>query len=619
MLSPPEITALLATRTNALGSLHAKMARLEDVVYGRANLPRNELEPGDEAAVPNLIARGLDQLAMRVASTQPMPMFSPLRPGIKSSEQRARDRRDVTLGWWETDNLSLKRRHRARHLLGYATSPALVRPNLKQRRPEWIVRKPREALPGPCDGMVPDDCLFAYRQSASWVKRAYPGSLGFMSPDDADAAVRLVEYIDSEQVTLLACGTTSGSVYGSEHDTWGDRWYFSNSTGHSTDYTVKLVEYPNRTGRPWVVAPWSIGLDDPHSVFEQSIGLYLKMARLMALEELAIEQGIFPEPWLEPLGPGGATPAVTVPADARSGRVGIVKDGRLNFKQVQPGFAALQAIDRYERAIRNDTGTSADLSGESGSNIRTGRRGESLLSATIDHDIAENQELLGASQAEENKIAIAIDKAYFSGSKPINVAWRGAKSARTYTTADTWETDEHVVRYPITGTDANALTIQVGQLVGTNLLSVQSAREMHPYIADAETEKDRIVAEGVMAALVSSIQTQAADPAGPYQPDDLAYMVDLVVTGKMELPAAVMKTQARAQERQASIAPEGTPAGPVAPGSPEAQPGLAPPGMGAEVPTTIPEVGPSQSNLSSLLNSLRTTRTSSAAAQAGVG
>jgi hypothetical protein len=92
-------------------------------------------------------------------------------------------------------------------------------------------------------------------------------------------------------------------------------------------------------------------------------------------------------------------------------------------------------------------------------------------------------------------------------------------------------------------------------------------------------ERDRIVAEGIESALLSSIQAQAADPNGPYQPDDLAYIAEQVVTNKMSLPEAIQSAQMRAQERQAAVAPAG---------APETMPGLAMPGMGAEQPVGGP-------------------------------
>jgi hypothetical protein len=116
-------------------------------------------------------------------------------------------------------------------------------------------------------------------------------------------------------------------------------------------------------------------------------------------------------------------------------------------------------------------------------------------------------------------------------------------------------------------------------------MSKESAREADPLISDPELEKDRLVAEGIEAALLSSIQTQAADPNGPYQPDDLAYIATQVQSNKMNLSQAIMAAQKRAQERQAAQVPAG---------SPEAQPGLSMPGMGMEAGMGAAPAGPPQ-------------------------
>jgi hypothetical protein len=80
---------------------------------------------------------------------------------------------------------------------------------------------------------------------------------------------------------------------------------------------------------------------------------------------------------------------------------------------------------------------------------------------------------------------------------------------------------------------------------------------------------------------LASIQQQASDPNGPYQPNDLAYLTKLVLVENTPIYDAVERTQKRAQERQATPAPP-----PPMPGGmpPEAMPGLATPGMGAEQP-----------------------------------
>jgi hypothetical protein len=137
-----------------------------------------------------------------------------------------------------------------------------------------------------------------------------------------------------------------------------------------------------------------------------------------------------------------------------------------------------------------------------------------------------------------------------------------------------FETDFHYVSYPSSGSDVNGLIVGLGQRLGTGLMSKESAREADPLITDPELEKDRITSESLEAALLSSIQAQAADPNGPYQPDDLAYLTMLTVEKNVSIYEAVQMTQKRAQERQAAMAPAG---------SPETMPGLAVPGSGAEM------------------------------------
>jgi hypothetical protein len=189
---------------------------------------------------------------------------------------------------------------------------------------------------------------------------------------------------------------------------------------------------------------------------------------------------------------------------------------------------------------------------------------------------------LAAARVEEDKIAISMEKTYW-GSAPKSFFIPGMKGGvKDYTPNKLWETDFHYVAYSASGSDVNSLIVGLGQRLGTGLMSKESAREADPLIADPELERDRIVAEGIEAALLSSIQAQAADPNGPYQPDDLAFIAEQVQSNKMTLPEAIMAAQQRAQERQATPAPAG---------APETMPGLAMPGMGAEQPVEAPPAG----------------------------
>jgi hypothetical protein len=336
------------------------------------------------------------------------------------------------------------------------------------------------------------------------------------------------------------------------------------------------------------VVPRRINLDRQKGQFDGILGMYYTRARLTALTEIAIERGIFPDEYL--IARPGENPEIIQIADGKTGQLGVVKGGDIQQLQLNPGYKTDIALDRLERQERLEGAIPAEFGGESGTNIRTGRRGESILSATVDFRVQESQEVLASALLEEDKIAIALEKTYWgSASKSFFIPGMGG-GIKDYTPNKLWETDFHYVAYSASGSDVNSLTVTLGQLLGTGLISKESAREAYPLISDPELERDRLVAEGIESALLQSIQAQAADPNGPYQPDDLAFIAEKVASNAMSLPAAIQAAQKRAQERQATPAPVG---------APETMPGLAMPGMGAEQP-----MGPAEPSVEGLLAQL---------------
>ena len=153
-----------------------------------------------------------------------------------------------------------------------------------------------------------------------------------------------------------------------------------------------------------------------------------------------------------------------------------------------------------------------------------------MLAATIDFRVQEAQAVFEQSLFEEDKIAIAVEKAYWGAQKKsFFIPGRVSGGMVNYVPNKAFETDFHYITYPSSGADVNGLIVGLGQRLGTGLMSKESAREADPLITDPEFEKDRITSESMEAALLSSIQAQAADPNGPYQPDDLAYLTMLTV------------------------------------------------------------------------------------------
>jgi len=564
-----EIVELYHQRRLAAGPVHEQMRRVRDLANGDVVVPLNELDKNAKTNVANLLVQGLDQTSMRVSSTMPSPYFPPVKEGSENAKKLARMRKKAMLGFWDENKMQMKLRRRARHLLAYSSSPVFLKPDFGTLTPKWQVRNPLDTFPAPTDEdeVVPENCIFTSRVTASWLLKNYgdlvANQLRF-GRVDSDSRYTLLEYVCDDSMQL--------AVLGAE-----DNPELSQSERAGLE-AILLEAIPNRTGMPLAVVPKRITLDKPRGQFDGVLGMYYTRARLQALTEIAIERGIFPEEYL--VARPGENPEILQLADGKSGILGVVKGGDIQQLQLNPGYKTDTALDRLERQERLEGAIPAEFGGESATNIRTGRRGEAVLSATVDYRVQEAQEIFANSLLHEDKIAIALEKAYWGEQpKTFFLSGRTTQGQEQYTPNKVWQTDFHYVAYSAAGSDVNSLIIGLGQRLGVGLMSKESAREADPLISDPDLEHDRIIVEGVESALLTSIQQQAANPQGPYQPDDLAYLTKLVVEQDVALFDAVTRTNERAQERQAQAMPQG---------SPETMPGLAMPGMGAEAPVQAP-------------------------------
>ena len=585
MLGPSleTIAAILAERQAKQGPIIESMRQLRDAYNGDLVIPLPELDRKEKSAVANLITTGLDQTAMRIASTMPSVYYPALEEGNNASEKRARTRKRATMAWWEANKMPLKMRRRARWLIGYASSPVIIRPDTKWGAARWDIRDPLNTFPSvgeDPDQITPSDCIFTYSRSRAWLQERYPEALANLksvNPKPTDI-IGIVEYTDAEVTVLMATSSA-------KHNPWES---MVRGAPH-----VELERVQNRTGLCLAVVPGRITLDRPMGQFDSLVGMYNLQSKLMALEVIAVERGIFPDTYLVSR-PGETARFVAGPFDGRTGQVNVVSGGDIREMAANPGFATNGMMDRIERAQRIGSGTPAEFGGESTSNVRTGKRGDAILSAVVDFPIQEAQEIFAASLQEENKRAIAIAKTYFGNErKSFYVSSRGAKGHVDYVPNKDFEDDNNVVTYSHSGADANSLVVGLGQRIGIGIMSKQTAQEIDPFISDPEAEKDRVISESLEAALLQSIQTQAAQGAIP--PSDVASIVALVGADKMDLAAAVTKVHEQAQARQATPAPTG---------APETMPGLGAPGMGAEQPAQQPPGQAPQPGLQELLASL---------------
>ena len=553
-----EIVAIYASRQQGSDDAKSRMRNLRDYYNGDVIVPLPEINSDEQSAVANLLAQGLDQTAMRIASTRPDIYCPPSDPSKKRSRDNSEIRRKAIFGWWEHSRMDLQIAKRARHLIGYSTTVTQLRFNTKTGCPEWHLRDPLTAYPATLlgvDDMRPRDVVFAYERSLGYLRTMYPDVAAVFQSDSGageDQPIEMIEYIsDEEQVLIAMRGPVKTGL-------------FATSSNSDENIVVELERTPNILGECPVVCAERINLDDAQGQFDGILGMYQMQARLMALEVIAVQKGVFPDTWL--VGRAGETPQIVNPADGLTGEVGLVRGGDLRDIQMQPGYMTNPAIDRLERAQRLTAGIPPEFGGES---------------AVVDFPVQEAQRIMARSLQEENKLAINMSKKYAGNKgKSFYVTSKNAKGRVDYTPNTNFESNDNVVIYSQAGADINNLVIGGGQRVGMGTMSKRSFMAIDPLVEDPEFEHDAVVAEQLESALLVSIQQQASQ--GTIPPADLARIMELVANDQMELAEAVDKVQKEAQERQAQQV-EAT--------SPEAQPGLAMPGMGAEAATMAPPPG----------------------------
>lgn len=580
MRTPEEIFDCFQERQRGMGLVVARMQRVRDQYNGDVVVPLPEMDRDEQSFVANLVQQGLDNYGMRIASRLPELTVPPTDPRKPSSVAKADLRRKANLSWWEANQIGRQMRRRARWLVGYASAPATIRPDFTRGIPRWEPRDPLSSYPAPSldpDDVTPADAIFATRRSKGMLMRQYPYQANLCCDPSAptDHMYTVLEYDDADQITTLLLSDPRASERG------------------APKYMV-LESVPNRAGCPLSVIPGRITLDRPAGQFDGILGMYMMQAKLMALEVLAVQKGVFPDTYLISR-QGEQARIVSGPFPGYSGRINEIEGGDIKEIQVNPGFAALQTVDRLERAQRVQGGIPADFGGESSTNIRTGRRGENVLSSTIDFPIQEAQEMLAVALEEENYRATKIAKAYF-GNQPMSfhVNWKGAKGHVTYLPNRDFDSDYTQVTYPMAGADLNNFIVGGGQRVGLGTMSKKSFMAMDPYVEDADREHDQVIAEGIEMAVLQGFQQQAA--AGQIPPGDAARVMQLVVGENVELADAILRVQREAQERQAQQV-EAT--------SPQAQPGLAAPGAGAEAGVAVSEPPTALGRLDQLLMQLR--------------
>ena len=633
MTTPAErIVEWYRQRRGAQSPQRARMAEIRDIYNGDVQVPLPELDRNEQAAVANLISQGLDQMAMRVASTLPSVVYSPVRPGQQRSENYARVRALATYSWWQQNRFDRLQRKRARWLVGYAAAPVVMRPNFRKQIPAWQTADPLTTYPAPMDSteLIPADAIMAYKRALGWLTLNYPDrirALELGKNPGPDTEVELLEYVDAEEHVLIALGAAPEE----------NRMVWGGTPKLSGKPFVELTRFPNRLEKCTLVYPTRPSLEQPTSQFDGMPALYRTQARAMALWLISAERAIFPDTWFVSR-PNEMVDIVEEP-DGRAGIYGRVKGGDLHEMTAAPSPQTGQIVDLLERNQRVTAGISPDFGGESPTNVRTGRAGEQLLSATVDFWVQEAQETLALSYAEENGLAVKIMREYFGNQhKTFVVDFGKVKGVADYIPLVHFESPTNVVSFPRAGADVNSLAIGLGQRLGLGEISIRTAQDLDPYIDDSEREHRRLTAESMEKAMLAAIDQAIAQ--GQIGPLEVARMVELVRSGQTQIYEAYQRIhqeiQDQANQQQAAQGagppgvggpaggPPGLPAGPGGPGGaggpppgPGSAPGLMAPGIAAQLglgqgnPAGAPgpaAPGPGVQHMAALFSALRPRR-----------
>lgn len=613
--------AIYTERRSALSSQHQKWRALASVYDGGLATPLPEYDEVSESAVPGLVTQGIDQYARRFAEVQPAVDSPAVRPNIASSRKKASERAMVFRGWWQHSYMPLVDYQRGRYQFGYGAMPVIIRSRADQPGiPQWEALSPMTVLPGPKPiDYAPEvpDAFLACTKSVAWLEQTF--DLVFPQQVRRDMLVELVEYVDAEQCVVFCVGPASSSppvfrnngMY-SRFQPFGS-WAFEDWKPRRTKkggWLTPIAAYPNYAGMCTVSHPGAISLSKVAGLVDNILGMHSLQAHLMSLTTKAIAKGIFPDVWavMDPHGQG----QIVKQADGLRGIVGEIQGGSIEAVQIQPGYQTWNLIDRLEANQRTTASIVPQMGGENPHNVRTGRASDTVAGFAVDPILSEAHTIAEIAREHENKIAVAVARGYGgSRQRSFYVAKPGVTKQRVDYSADDLfaETDETVVRYALAGADMQALGIMSQSSIGSGIMSTHRARVLSPLVEDPEAEAIAILAETAQNMLLSTFGEMLAASS----PDDAALALRLIREG-VPLEEVMRRVQQQAQQRQATAGEPGAPDGPSLPGSPEAQAGVAPEGVGAEVPPTIPEVPAGPANLAQLFGIAQRTRSAAGAA-----
>ena len=554
-----------------------------------------------ESLTPLLIADAVDHPALYASQAPPniyVPALSPAKvSGVRSTNFANRRRKALHYAWdkswWE---LLLGRFYR--HLGAYATSVLMV--EFEGECPIITTRDPLSAYPEPKaaeDLTLPEDVGFIKGVSLEWLHRNHPQTrdylprgAGFAVADGSEGELwDIVEWIDEHDIVIGILGPRDGNR------SW---------VHEPVRFARELSRYPNILGRCTAVVPKRVTLDRIVSQLSNLTGHVDLMATLMYLDIRATERSVFPDRYV--ISKVGQNPRL-VSGDWRDGSTGevnlVVDADAIGELRGAPDPNNKITMDRLERNFRVSSGLIPQDGGETYGALRTGRGIDALMGAALDPRTTELHRVAERYLTKVNELVLMAYKAQFPRTaftvySPLDPgAEEFIPAEHVENKADGSPFLDNRVFYPIPGMDDINATQVIGQMMGAELISRYDARRMHPHINEPEGTERRLLAEQMQQLNLTALMQRASTPPG-IPPGDLGRLTQLVLEGT-ELWEAELIVQREAQERQAATPPSPT--------APEAMPGLANPGEGAEMGGMVSTEGTPLEQFRGLVGALRST------------
>ena len=599
-MEPQDIVNLYRERLDHAGKHIGRMIEICRFYNGDVIIPLPELDESEKPAIANLLAQGIDQLAIRASSRMPdLAFYTPLEADEKATE-RARKARLAMLAWWQMNNLALKFARSARHYVGYGSTTFMVKPVDtgyfdKRKMPYWHVVSPLNTFPCPNadpDSMEPKDIIVLMQQPLAWLKARYPVQAGLIFKGKnakAELMFDILEYNDENETVLVLVGQKRGKYDYGDYE-------------QGVSSCELLERYENKAGICLGVTAGRVTMDRLQGHFDQLLGLYLNQAQLQALELIAVKRTVFPEQWVvsHPNSPGEAR--ILTYANAKQGDIGEVANGTILTVTPQVSQMTGQAVDRMERNLRVGAQLPAEVGGESSTNIRTAKRGAEVMGSAMDPNIGEAQNVYSLLWQAADERAIAVSKSEWGNKMTSFYIPKNGKQVGPgdFTPNDAFALDFHTVKFSMPGVDAAGIPIEIGQRLQTKIMSLQTGRQEDPMIEDGESEGIQVDVEDLETALKGGIAAQVQ--AGTIDVHEVALIGRL----RRENPAKTLSevvemAQKQIQAQQAKLQ-QGQPGAPT-PGAPETQPGMAqaPPTAG-----TTPGGGQAPPTFDQIMQQLRT-------------